>query len=56
MGAALTFAAPRTIAPGQPLALRYGLWVHAGVPAAATIDEAFADFIKVGDLPPLPKR
>jgi len=56
MGAALTFAAPRTIAPGQPLKLRYGLWVHAGVPAAAEIDVAQAEFLKVGDLPPLPKR
>src|SRR5262245_21066624 len=49
MGAALNFAAPRTIEPGQPLHLRYGLWVHAGVPTAATIDEQFAAFTKIGD-------
>ena len=47
MGAALTFAAPRTIEPGQPLKLRYGLWVHAGVPAAAAIHDQFAEFAKI---------
>ena len=52
MGAALTYEAPRTIEPGQPLKLRYGLWVHAGVPAAAAIDEQFAEFAKIGDVPP----
>jgi hypothetical protein len=49
MGAALTFAAPRTIEPGAPLKLRYGLWVHAGVPTAGQIDEQFAEFAKIGD-------
>ena len=47
MGAALNFAAPRTIEPGQPLKVTYGLWVHAGVPTAATIDEQFAAFVKL---------
>ncbi|MDX1948617.1 MAG: PmoA family protein [Pirellulaceae bacterium] len=56
MGAALTFSAPRTIEPGQPLKLRYGLWVHAGMPTATTIDEEFAAFAKIGDLPPLPAK
>jgi hypothetical protein len=56
MGAALTFAAPRTIEPGQPLKLRYGLWVHAGAPTAAAIDEQFAALAKIGDPPPLPVR
>ena len=51
MGAALTFPAPRTIEPGQPLKLRYGLWVHADVPTAAAIDEQFAAFAKIGDVP-----
>lgn len=49
MGAALTFAAPRTIEVGQPLRLRYGLWAHAGVPAAGVIDEQFAAFAKISD-------
>lgn len=53
MGAALTFAGPRTIEPGQPLALRYGLWVHSGVPAATAVDEQFAVFAKIGPVPPV---
>jgi hypothetical protein len=56
MGAALTFVAPRTVEPGQPLKLRYGLWVHAGAPALAQIDEQFAEFAKIGDVPPLMAR
>jgi len=52
MGAALTYAAPLTIEPGQPLKLRYGLWVHSGVPTAATINAQFAEFAKIG--PPVP--
>jgi hypothetical protein len=53
MGASLTFDAPRTIEPGQPLKLRYGLWVHAGVPAPDKIDAQFAAFAKIGDVLPL---
>jgi len=46
MGTAFNFAAPYTIQPGKPLKLRYGLWVHAGVPTAAAIEEQFAGFAK----------
>ncbi|MEX2175268.1 MAG: PmoA family protein [Pirellulaceae bacterium] len=56
MGAALNFAGPTTIEPGSPLALRYGLWVHAGVPTAGQIDEQFAEFAKIGPPPPLPAK
>jgi hypothetical protein len=55
MGAAFTFAAPYTLQPGTPLKLRYGLWVHAGVPPAEEIDRQFEAFAKIGDPPP-PKR
>jgi hypothetical protein len=55
MGAALTFAAPRTIEPGQPLKLRYGLWVHGGVPTAETINGRFAEFAKIGPPAPPPR-
>jgi len=54
MGAALTFAAPLTIEPARPLKLRYGLWVHAGVPQPEAIDAQFAEFAKLGD-PPVPQ-
>jgi hypothetical protein len=46
MGAALTFAAPLTIEPTQPLKLRYGLWVHAGVPKAEAIEREYGEFAK----------
>lgn len=52
MGAAYTFAAAHTIEPGMPLKLRYGLWVHAGIPSAEQFDAQFAAFSKIGDLPP----
>jgi hypothetical protein len=55
MGAAFNFAAPYTIEPGKPLKLRYGLWVHAGVPTPAAIDEQFAQFAKISDPPPVKK-
>jgi hypothetical protein len=56
MGAAFTFAEPYSIEPGRPLKLRYGLWVHAGVPTAAQIDAQFAAFGKIGDPPAVAKR
>ncbi len=52
MGAAFNFAAPYTIKPDQPLTLRYALWIHDGVPTAATIDELFAKFAKETDPAP----
>ena len=56
MGTSLTFDGPRTIEPGSPLKLRYGLWVHGGVPTAGQIDEQFAAFAKIGDIPPPPAK
>ncbi len=44
MGASLTFAEPRVLAPGKPLALRYGLFVHSGMPAAKEIDARWKEF------------
>ena len=40
MGSALTFGGDKVIMPNQPLVLRYGLYIHRGVPKAATIEMA----------------
>jgi len=45
MGAALTFPGEIVITPGQPLRLRYALYVHAGIPPVEVLQkrwEAFA--------------
>lgn len=55
MGSSLTFEAARTIEPGTPLSLRYGLWVHAGVPEAKDIDAIFDEFAKI-HAPPEPAK
>lgn len=52
MGACLTFQRPLTIEPKQPVRLRYGLWVHAGVPKVADVDDRWQAFSK-DLLPPL---
>jgi hypothetical protein len=44
MGASLTYDAPRAVNPGEPLRLRYGLWVHAGVPAAEVMEQRWKEF------------
>jgi hypothetical protein len=56
MGTSFTFDAPHSIQPGAPLKLRYGYWVHAGVPSAEQINEQFAAFAKIGDPPPVPVK
>jgi hypothetical protein len=52
MGASLSFAGPVVIAPDQPLRLRYGLWVHAGVPNRQTVDQIWSAFTRLPN-PPL---
>ena len=44
MGASLTHKAAITIEPGKPLRLRYGLWVHGGMPDRARVDAAWKRF------------
>jgi hypothetical protein len=44
MGAPVTLAAAHTIEPGESLRLRYGLYVHAGVPAPAQIEALWQRF------------
>jgi hypothetical protein len=46
MGASLTYDAPRTITKAEPLKLRYGFYVHSGIPKPAVLEKqwrAFAD-------------
>jgi hypothetical protein len=49
MGASATFAEARVIQPGEPLKLRYGLYIHAGVPPVEALQRQFAEFAKLGD-------
>jgi len=44
MGASLNLNGPITIEPGRPLRLRYGLFVHAGVPEAGDLDRHWKAF------------
>ena len=44
MGACLTLHEPMTIEDGEPVRLRYGLWMHAGVPDAKELDRQWQAF------------
>jgi hypothetical protein len=46
MGTALTFDAPRVLAPGKPLQLRYAIYVHADVPEREAIQKRWEEFAK----------
>jgi hypothetical protein len=46
MGASLTFDAPVTIQTGQPLRLRYGLYVHAGQPEGEILQRRWESFAR----------
>ena len=47
MGASLTFPGAHTIEPGSPLRLRYGLYVHAGIPALEHLQEQWEAFAQM---------
>jgi hypothetical protein len=53
MGASLTYEQPIVVEPGRPLRLRYGLYVHSGLPDGAALDARWNDFARsvVVDLP-----
>ncbi len=44
MGASLTFEGPLKIEPSQPLPLRYGLYIHAGMPGLRELDQRWVEF------------
>jgi hypothetical protein len=44
MGASLTLNGPIEITGEKPLRLRYGLWIHAGMPEADQINHHFSEF------------
>jgi hypothetical protein len=50
MGSSLTLDAARTVTKGKPLRLRYGLYVHQGIPPLKTIEERWEEFVRA----PLP--
>jgi hypothetical protein len=57
MGSSLTFAEPRLLEPGKPLRLRYGLYVHQGMPPAKTIQDRWEEFTRLNrqDIGPVQK-
>ncbi len=46
MGSSLTFDGPHVIAAGKPLQLRYGIYVHAGKPSVAALNQRWEIFAK----------
>lgn len=44
MGATMSYQQPVTLKQGESIHLRYGLWVHAGVPEIEKIEQAFRQF------------
>ncbi len=44
MGASLTFPGELVIEPGKPLRLRYGMYIHAGVPPLEKLQQQWDDF------------
>jgi hypothetical protein len=47
MGSSFTQDEPRVIKLGEPLKLRYGLYVHAGAPDLTTLNERWAEFTRL---------
>jgi len=56
MGASTTFAEARVIDKEKSLALRYGLWVHGGLPTAEDINGQFEAFAKIEAPPAKPAK
>jgi hypothetical protein len=55
MGACLTLNHALKIEPGKPLRLRYGLWIHEGVPNCKTVEKQWKAFSKI-ELPAMTRK
>jgi hypothetical protein len=53
MGAMLSTEGPVTVKQGSPLHLRYGVYVHAGLPPPTKLDERWTEFVRLDLHPPL---
>lgn len=56
MGATVTHAAPLKLMPGKPLVVRYGLYVHAGMPSTDALQRRWFDFANAAPAPFPPKK
>jgi len=56
MGASLTLRGPLKIVPGHPLRLRYGLWVHRGVPTVQEVNPRWEAFSRIVPAPVNPAK
>jgi hypothetical protein len=56
MGIATTFQGAKTIEPEQPLKLRFGLYIHSGVPKLEQLEAQFTAFTQTAAAPPRPVK
>jgi hypothetical protein len=56
MGSSLSFDGPLTIETGKPLRLRYGLYIHAGVPDLKALEKRWQEFAALPMAEMAPKK
>lgn len=55
MGASLTFSGPMQITPDKPLHVRYGLYVHSGMPSVEDLNRRWVEFSRIKLVEPTKK-